>query len=194
MTTRLARFSCLALFLFLVASPLATAHAVVVSYIVSLDGPSESPPNASPGVGSGQVDLDLDAQTLHLQVSFAGLLGTTTNCHIHAPTAVAGSGTAGVATMTPTFAGFPAGVTAGAYDNTFDMTMASSFNAPYVTANGGTAAGAWAALVQAIADGKAYLNIHSSMFSGGEIRGFLVPMGTTATDQSTWGRVKALYR
>jgi hypothetical protein len=39
--------------------------------------------------------------------------------------------------------------------------------------SGGTPAGAEAALAAALAAGEAYLNIHSSTFVGGEIRGFL---------------------
>jgi hypothetical protein len=130
---------------------------------------------------------------MHVNVTFTGLLGTTTASHIHAPTAVAGTGTAGVATQTPYFTGFPIGVTSGSYDNTFDMTQTSSYNSSFVTANGGTAAGAEAALFAAIADGKAYLNVHSSVFTGGEIRGFLVPT-STPSDKESWGGAKAAYR
>ena len=83
------------------------------------------------------------------------------------------TGTAGVATTLPTFPGFPSGVTAGTYDQTFNMLLASSYNPSYVTNNGGTPASAFAALRAAISAGKAYLNIHSTMFPGGEIRGFL---------------------
>jgi hypothetical protein len=169
------------------------AHAAPVSYTVVLNGPSESPPNASPGTGAGTVTVDAALHTMHLHVDFDGLLGTTTASHIHAPTAVAGTGTAGVATTTPSFAGFPLGVTSGTFDNTLDMTMASSYNPSYITANGGTTATAEAALFQAIADGKAYWNIHTSVFPGGEIRGFLVP-AATPTEPSTWGRVKSFYR
>ncbi len=75
--------------------------------------------------------------------------------------------------MTPTFAGFPLGVTSGTYDAVFDTTLASTWNAAFVTANGGTPAGAEAALAAGIAAGQAYLNIHTSSFAGGEIRGFL---------------------
>jgi hypothetical protein len=53
------------------------------------------------------------------------------------------------------------------------MLLSSSYNPSYVTNNGGTPATAFAALRAAISAGKAYLNIHSSMFPGGEIRGFL---------------------
>jgi hypothetical protein len=144
------------------------------TYDANLNGPSESPPNASPGTGFAEVIYNDIAHTLSVHVSFSGLTGTTTASHIHAPTAVAGTGTAGVATTTPTFAGFPLGVTSGTYDNTLDLTQSSSYNPSYVSANGGTPASAEAALVAAIAADKSYLNIHSSTFPGGEIRGFLV--------------------
>ena len=119
------------------------------------------------------------AHTLRLQASFTGLIGTTTAAHIHGPTAVPLTGTAGVATTTPTFPGFPLGVTAGTYDQTFDLTSLSSYNPAFVTANGGTAASAEAALFSAIDTDRSYLNIHSTVYGGGEIRGFLtkVPDG-----------------
>lgn len=149
-------------------------QAVPIAYAAYLDGLSESPVNASPGVGVTEVDIDTTAHTLHVFVEFQGLLGTTTASHIHSPTAVALAGTAGVATTTPTFAGFPLGVTSGTYDITLDMTLASSWNPSFVTANGGTTAGAEAAFAAAMAAGKTYLNIHTTVVPGGEIRGFLV--------------------
>ena len=142
-------------------------------YWVSLSGPAEVPPNNSPGTGKALVTIDPVANTMRVQTTFSGLLAGVTAAHIHAPTAVAGAGTAGVATTLPTFPGFPAGVTAGTYDQTFDMLLSSSYNPAYVTNNGGTPATAFAALRAAITAGRAYLNIHSSMFQAGEIRGFL---------------------
>jgi hypothetical protein len=138
------------------------------------------------------VDIDPVAHTMRVRADFTGLTGTTTASHIHAATTLPGTGTAGVATTTPTFAGFPLGVTSGSYDNTLDMTLASSYNPAYVTAHGGTTAQAEADLFAAIASGQAYLNIHSSTFGGGEIRGFLVPLATPAQPTS-WGRLRALY-
>ena len=154
------------------------SDAGVIVYTTDLSGPNESPPNVSPGTGFAEVDFDNVAQTLHVHVTFSGLLGTTTASHIHAATAVPGTGKAGVATTTPNFSGFPLGVTVGTYDNTLDLTLASSYNPAYVTAHGGTPAGAESALVASLAAGTSYLNIHTTAFPGGEIRGFLEPVST----------------
>ncbi|MEO7309899.1 MAG: CHRD domain-containing protein [Chitinophagaceae bacterium] len=144
-------------------------------YSVVLNGGNESPANPSAGTGTAIITVNAANSTMRVQCSFSGLTGNTTASHIHAATTVAGSGTAGVATTTPTFAGFPLGVTSGSYDNTLDMTQASSFNPSYVTAHGNNVAQAWSDLRAAIAEGKSYLNIHSTVYGGGEIRGFMVP-------------------
>ena len=144
-------------------------------FLANLTGPNESPPNSSPGTGAAIVTIDDVANTMRVQVSFSGLLGTTTASHIHSATASPFTGTAGVATTTPTFAGFPLGVTSGTYDATLDMTLASSYNPAFITANGGTTSSAEAALFNGIRNGEAYLNIHTSVVPGGEIRGFLAP-------------------
>jgi hypothetical protein len=150
------------------------ASGTVFVFDASLDGPSESPANASPATGFAEVDYNDLLHTLTVEVTFSGLLGTTTAAHIHSATAVPGTGTAGVATTTPTFAGFPLGVTSGSYSNTLDLTSASSYNPAFVTANGGTTASAEAALVAGMNAGEAYFNIHTTAFPGGEIRGFLI--------------------
>jgi hypothetical protein len=136
-----------------------------------LSGPKENPSNASPGTGFTTVVYDATAHTLSVDVSFSGLLGTTTASHIHC--CVAAPGNVGVATTTPTFPGFPLGVTSGTYSHTLDLTQASSFNPAFVTANGGTTAGAEAALANGFAGGTAYLNVHTTVVPGGEIRSFL---------------------
>ena len=151
-----------------------SARATIYVFDANLDGPSESPPNASPGTGFAQVTFDNVANTMNVDVTFNGLLGTTTASHIHAATTSPGTGSAGVATTTPYFAGFPIGVTSGSYNNTLDMTLASSYNPAFITANGGTTASAEAALLSAMLADEAYLNIHTTVFPGGEVSGFLV--------------------
>ncbi len=150
-------------------------------YFVVLNGPNESPVNASPGTGTATITLNLAIHTFQIVVDFTGLTGTTSAAHIHAATTSPGIGTAGVATQTPTFSGFPLGVTSGHYENTFDMTLASTWNPAYVTANGGSLGATETAFVTALGNGTAYLNIHSSTFPGGEIRGFVSPIPEPAS-------------
>jgi hypothetical protein len=162
---------------FLIAAALGCANAAgaaITVYTANLSGPNESPPNASPGTGNATVTIDDVLNTMRVQVTFTGLTSGTTASHIHAATAAPFTGTAGVATTLPTFPLFPLGVTSGTYDHLFDLLAGTTYNPAFVTANGGTPASAEAALLSAIGSGRAYLNIHTSQFQSGEIRGFLV--------------------
>lgn len=149
------------------------AHAVPISAGATLTGASENPANGSPGTGTAFVILDTATHQLRVSFVWAGLTAGTTAAHIHCCTAPPGN--AGVATTTPYFAGFPLGVTSGSYDQVFDTTQASTWNAPFIANNGGTPLGAEAALSAALTNGTSYLNIHTSTFPAGEIRGFLTP-------------------
>lgn len=148
------------------------ATAATVSFTTVLSGANENPANASPGTGNALVVFNDTAHTMFISIDFSGLLSPTTASHIHC--CAAPPANAPVATQTPRFVGFPTGATAGHYENTFDLTATSSFNASFVTAHGGTAASAEEALIAGAVAGQAYLNIHSDRFPGGEIRGFLV--------------------
>jgi hypothetical protein len=165
---------CLAVLIAAALSP-APAYAGII-YQAFLDGPSESPPQPSPGTGFAIVDFDIATHSMHVTVTFSDLLAPTTASHIHAATAEPGMGTAMVATTTPTFPGFPLGVTSGSYDQTFNMLDPGSYNPAFITAHGGTVAGAEEALAESLADGTAYYNIHTTFALGGEIRGFLSPV------------------
>lgn len=159
----------------------------IKTYNFTLNGNNESPPNGSTATETATITINVPANTMRVQATFSGLSGNTTACHLHAATATANSGTSGVATQTPYFSGFPIGVTSGTYDNTFDMTLAASYNPSYVTASGGTTALAFAALTDALDASKSYFNIHSNTFPGGEMRGFSVAssLSTSSFDLSS---------
>lgn len=157
------------------------AGAAVLVYAANLNGATESPPRVTPGTGTATVTIDTTLNTMAISMTFAGLTAGTTASHIHARTAAPLTGNAGVATQLPYFVGFPIGVTSGSYSSTFDLLAPTTYNPAFVTANGGTAAGAEAALLSAIASGEAYLNIHTTEFPAGEIRGFLVAVPEPAS-------------
>jgi hypothetical protein len=155
----------------LVAAP---SYAVPISFSANLDGASENPPNASPATGTALVVYDSDAHTLSLDIAFSGLLGTTTVAHIHC--CVDAPGNIGVAVTPGTLPGFPAGVQSGTYFTVVDLANASNYTAAFVVNfGGGTLQGAEDALAAGMQSGRAYVNIHTGNYPGGEIRGFLQP-------------------
>ncbi len=165
------------------ATMLAT-FATAATFTVTLSGPNEAPPNASPGIGTSTITLDTSAHRLIVSATFSGLTSPTTASHIHC--CIAPPGATGVATTTPTFAGFPLGVTSGTFNTTLDTTLASTWNPAFITANGGTPLGAEAALAAGARAGQAYLNIHTAAFPGGEIRGFLLLVPDVVPTLSEW--------
>jgi len=152
----------------------AVAHAAAIVYSGNLNGAVESPANASPGTGTTVVSYDSATHMLTVQATYSGLTGAVSMAHIHCCVGTPGSGSAGVATQVPSFMNFPT-TTSGTYSMSFNLTMASSWNAGFINANGGTTTGAEAALATALAGDQAYLNIHTSAFPAGEIRSFLTP-------------------
>jgi CHRD domain/PEP-CTERM motif len=149
------------------------SQAGFVTFVANLRGPSEAPPYASPGTGFCQVDFDIVAHQMRVRVSYTGLVANSTTSHIHAPTASPGTGSAAIAVGFNAANGFPLGVTSGTYDQLFDTSLASTYRTAFITLNGGTAAGAEAALLTYLTAGSAYFNVHSQTYTNGEITGFL---------------------
>jgi len=162
--------------LMIILAMCASSASQAAIYTTQLSGPAEAPSNASPGTGNATVNFDLTAHLLSIDMSFSGLTSGTTASHIHCCTAPPAA--APVATQVPTFTGFPLGVTSGTYSRTFNTLDAATWNPTFVTASGGSAAGAEAALAAGLAAGTSYLNIHTTQFPGGEIRGFLTASAT----------------
>jgi hypothetical protein len=158
--------------------PASATYAAPITFKANLTGALEFPPSGSPGTGFAMVVLDPALHTMHVDVTFSGLIGSTTASHIHCclPSPFETGVNVMVATTTPTFPMFPLGVQSGTYSHDFDLTLASSYNPAFITSPfnpSGTIAGAEAALEAGIENGETYLNIHTTSFPGGEIRGFL---------------------
>jgi hypothetical protein len=160
--------------------PVPAAYAIPITFVANLTGANEVPLVASPGTGFAAVVLDPTAQTLQVNATFSGLTSNTSAAHIHC---CAPLGTnAGVATTVPAFPGFPLGVTSGSYSSVvFDLTQPTIYNPAFVTLEGGTIPLAEAALIAGIQNGQTYLNIHTMINPGGEIRGQLEPVPEPTT-------------
>ena len=165
------------IFAFFMFFGVAKADQIVLT--ATLTGAQEVPPTGSPGIGSALITIDTVTNLMTVNVAFAGLLSPTTIAHIHC--CAGPGGTAIPATTVPSFPGFPTGVTTGTFLQTFDLTLASSYNPAFIAANGGTVAGAQAAFITGLLNGQAYFNIHTVQFPGGEIRGQLQAVPEPAT-------------
>jgi hypothetical protein len=75
-------------------------------------------------------------------------------------------------------------VKAGVFDPSLamvDLDDPNNFGVAFLAASGGSTAAATQRLLDAFVSGNSYLNIHTSAFQGGEIRGFLqVPEPSSA--------------
>lgn len=167
------------------------ASAAILTFLGPLSGGAEATPNSSPGAGNAVVTVDTVANTMRIEIAFGGLVSPTTVAHLHC--CAAPGSAAGVATAIPTFPGFPEGVTSGAYDQTFDLMDAATYNPAFVMAAGGVS-GALAALLAGFADGEVYANVHTVMFPGGELRANLNEIPLPAAALMFAAGLVALYR
>ena len=111
-----------------------------------LSGLGEVPPNASPATGFGTVVLNAVQTQITVNENWSGLSAPASASHIHnAPPGVNGA-------VIFTFAGVPAATAGAIPQQVFAIT---------------------AAQVAQLFAGNMYLNIHTSVFPGGEIRGQL---------------------
>jgi len=119
---------------------------------VTLSGAQEVPPAASPGTGTLTGTYDEVTNIIDFSLVFSGLLSPTNNAHFHAP-APRGVNAPVIIGFVP---GFPLGVTSGNYDTTFTLTPGQETD---------------------LLAGLVYVNIHTNLFPGGEIRAQLDTVG-----------------
>jgi len=130
-------------------------------YLATLNVAQEVPTGGG-RTGSGTLNLSLSGTTLTVSGAFSGLSANSTLAHIHGPAAV------GVNTGTLYNFGTLGLITLGGTSGTISGTL------NLVPLNSGTYT-----VAQQLADLNHdlwYFNIHSSAFTGGEIRGQIVPV------------------
>src|SRR5262245_24348724 len=68
-------------------STAASAQITNFGYVCNLEGLQETPPNASPGAGTGIFIIDTVAKTMTFRIEWGGLSAAETAAHIHGPAA-----------------------------------------------------------------------------------------------------------
>jgi CHRD domain/PEP-CTERM motif len=168
----------------LLATVLALSATAASAHSVLFAGTFAPEALGATGTGTLSLEYDDDGHTLLINATWSGLSGNTSNAHIHCCTAAPNAGTAGVAlAQGGILPNFPLGATSGSYVKIIDLTQTNQYSATFVTASGGTAAGAEARLISNLMSGNAYFNIHSTTFPGGEIRTFV----TAVPEPETYG-------
>jgi hypothetical protein len=124
------------------------------------------------GTGSASATFDDATNIFTFAATFSGLSGLTTQAHFHCCTGTPLTGTAGVAVDSPTL-NITLGVSAGSFSDSLDLDDVNNFNPDFVNNSGGTVALAIARFKTGLDTGEVYLNIHSTIFRAGEIRGFM---------------------
>jgi hypothetical protein len=142
-------------------------------------GSLEDPANASPAYAI--TTFELKGDMFLIDAPFKDLQGTTVEAHLHCCTTTAFMGNTGVAVP---FTDFPTGQHSGTYTAAIDLTKDASYDASFLSSNGGSAASARAALLAGIDAHQAYVNIHTSQYQDGEIRGWLV--AAPIPEPATW--------
>ena len=145
---------------------LAAAASAQTGFSAFLAGSQEVPPVATPASGYCAMVLNAGGTSLSYNLDYSGLLANRTASHFHGPAApgVNASVVFGVAS-----AGGTSGNISGAW--AIDATNKARLLA-----------------------GLLYLNVHTSVFPGGEIRGQVLLDASVPANGSSWGRIKRLYR
>lgn len=135
-----------------------------------LEGRQEVPAISTPARGALRAKIDRANRTMEFSLTFDGLRGVVRQAHIHTAQRGVNGGIMVWLCGSATNPG-PAGTQLCPQSGTVTGVLASS-NVLVVT-NQGIGAGEFDQFVAAIEDGVAYVNVHTDLFLGGEIRGQL---------------------
>lgn len=162
---------------FLLVTSTTSAQEFTPVFSVPLSGYEEVPVLSTPARGTFLVRGSLDGTRIQWQLLYENLVGSVAQAHIH----FGASGTnAGIMLFLCTNLGNgPAGTQACPASSTAAAPLSGTSTAADIIgpAAQGISAGDFAKLVDAIINNKAYVNVHSSTYPGGEIRAQLLRSG-----------------
>lgn len=152
----------------------ALANADRIGFIrARLRAVNEVPAVISEARGDFRARVDLDAQTIEYELSYSGLEGSVTQAHIHIGQPFAAGGIViWLCANNPPITTAPAGTQACPAAPGMITGIITPDNVVAVP-NQAVPAGAFGDAIEAIRDGNAYVNVHSTSAPGGEIRGQL---------------------
>ena len=137
-----------------------TAQAQVVRFTANLSGDQETPVVLTGAFGTATVSMDLGTGTLSWSIDVFNMPSGTNNAHFH----VGGPGVAGPTVVN---IAFPAQIS-----NDFNLSGTATAANLNVRADQGIRS--WDDFIQSLLGGQMYLNVHSNVNSGGEIRGQVI--------------------
>jgi CHRD domain len=145
-----------------------------------MTGYLEAPPVSSTATGSFHASIDDDSDEIHYTLTYSGLEAPVAQAHIHfGQRSVSGGISAWLCEGTvqsPSASTPPCPGQAGTVSGTITpLEVIGPGSPPAIPPNGGQGInpGEFEELVAAIRAGRAYANVHSAKFPGGEIRGQL---------------------
>ncbi len=119
----------------------------------------------SPGIGFGIVTLDQDTQTLSYDFSWTGLVGDLTKLHIHGPASFDQSNPQHIIEIFgPPEVPADLATTFGSVSDTFELQTLEQVGFDPIDPD---------FIIDTLINGQAYLNVHTTVFGMGEIRGNL---------------------
>jgi hypothetical protein len=137
------------------------AQAQVVRLVSHLSGDQEAPTKVLTGsFGTAVVTVDMAARTVSWNIDVFNMPSGTTNAHFH----VGGPGVSG-----PTVVNIAFPATASN-----DYRLSGSAGAGNLNARADLGIRSWEDFIQALVGGQIYINVHSAVNPGGEIRGQVV--------------------
>jgi hypothetical protein len=133
------------------------AQAQTIRFTAQLSGANETPGIVTGAFGTADVTWDVATQTLNWIIDIFNMPSGTNNAHFH----VAGPGVAGPTVVN---IAFPANISN-------DYRLTGSATATNLLPRADQGIRSWQDFEQSLLGGQIYINIHSALNPGGEIRG-----------------------